>query len=81
MFAPRRTHRPVYEHPVQQVQVENPLGTCGNVVWIFFGGWIVSALYTIAGLLLTCTICGIPMATQMFKLARLSLWVSLFLKK
>ena len=45
-----------------------------NVVWIIFGGGIVSALeYLLGGLLLCLTIVGIPFGVQCFKLAELGL--------
>mgnify|MGYP003336368090 CR=1 FL=1 len=42
----------------------------GNILWIIFGGGIVICVeYLLAGVLLCCTIVGIPFGLQCFKLA------------
>jgi uncharacterized membrane protein YccF (DUF307 family) len=46
----------------------------GNIIWFLFGGLILSLQYVISGLLLCCTIIGIPFGWQIFKLAGLALW-------
>jgi len=45
----------------------------GNILWIIFGGLIISIEYFISGLLLCLTIIGIPFGVQCFKLAILAL--------
>ena len=45
----------------------------GNLVWLIFGGLLVSACYFIMGLLYCITIIGIPVGVQLFKLGMLSL--------
>jgi len=50
------------------------MSVLGNILWIILGGGIiVSALYLIGGILLCCTIVGIPFGVQLFKLARFAL--------
>ncbi|HED07231.1 MAG TPA: hypothetical protein ENI57_03850 [Ignavibacteria bacterium] len=44
----------------------------GNIIWIIFGGLIISIEYFIAGLLLSLTIIGMPFGIQSFKLAILA---------
>lgn len=46
----------------------------GNIIWLLFGGIIISIEYLISGLLLCFTIIGIPFAMQVFKLGILALW-------
>lgn len=46
----------------------------GNIIWFVFGGLILALEYVIAGLLLCCTIIGIPFGWQIIKLAGLALW-------
>lgn len=45
----------------------------GNIIWIIFGGLILSLEYFISGFLLCLTIIGIPFGVQCFKLAILAL--------
>ena len=49
------------------------MSTLGNLVWLIFGGLLVSACYFIMGLLYCITIIGIPVGVQLFKLGMLSL--------
>ena len=44
-----------------------------NVLWLLFGGIELALAYLAAGLVLCCTIVGIPFGLQCFKLAKLSL--------
>jgi uncharacterized membrane protein YccF (DUF307 family) len=45
-----------------------------NVLWIIFGGGLVIACqYALGGLLLCCTVVGIPFGVQCFKIAQLGL--------
>lgn len=46
----------------------------GNLLWVLFGGAIIAMLWFVAGLLLCCTIIGIPAGVQCFKIAGFSLW-------
>lgn len=50
------------------------MGTLGNVLWIFFGGLVITIEYLITGLVLCATIIGIPFGIQCFKLAALTIW-------
>ena len=45
----------------------------GNILWILCGGFIVSIMYYIAGLIMCVTIIGIPFGLQLFKLGTLAL--------
>lgn len=45
----------------------------GNVLWILFGGLLISLEYIAAGVALCLTIIGIPFGIQSFKLAILAL--------
>ena len=44
----------------------------GNIVWIVFGGLLLSLGYLLLGVLYCCTIVGIPVGLQLFKMAKLS---------
>jgi uncharacterized membrane protein YccF (DUF307 family) len=46
----------------------------GNLIWLVFGGIIISVEYLISSLLLMVTIVGIPFGIQTLKLAILALW-------
>jgi len=46
----------------------------GNLIWLVFGGIIISIEYIISSLLLMVTIIGIPFGIQTLKLAVLALW-------
>ena len=46
----------------------------GNIIWLVFGGIIISAEYLISSILLMVTIIGIPFGLQTLKLAVLALW-------
>lgn len=51
-----------------------PLNIVLNVLWILLGGgWAIFVQYLVAGLLLCCTVIGIPWGVQSFKLAFLGL--------
>lgn len=45
----------------------------GNIIWIVFGGLLLSLEYIVAGILMCVTIIGIPFGVQAFKLGFL-LW-------
>ncbi len=46
----------------------------GNIVWLIFGGFLVSLYYFVIGVLFCITIIGIPFGLQLIKLAGFSLW-------
>lgn len=46
----------------------------GNIIWLICGGIMIAVEYFIAGLLLCCTIIGIPFGFQAMKLGVLALW-------
>lgn len=45
----------------------------GNILWLLFGGLILSCLWFLPGLLLCATIIGIPVGIQCFKFSALML--------
>lgn len=56
------------------------MGCLGNVIWFLCGGlwqglaWTISGIFgCINGILLCCTIIGIPFGMQCFKIAKLAL--------
>lgn len=46
----------------------------GNIVWVVFGGLLMSLAYLFLGVLYCVTIIGIPVGLQLFKMASLSLF-------
>ena len=46
----------------------------GNVIWLVFGGILISIEYLISSLLLMVTIVGIPFGIQTLKLSIVALW-------
>ena len=46
----------------------------GNVIWLLLGGLATAVEYFVSGLLLCCTIIGIPFGLQAFKLGLLALF-------
>jgi len=46
----------------------------GNIIWLVFGGIIISFEYVISSILLMVTIIGIPFGIQTLKLAIVALW-------
>lgn len=46
----------------------------GNIIWIVFGGLLMSLGYLLLGIVYCITIIGIPVGVQLFKMAGLSLW-------
>ncbi len=50
------------------------MSTIGNIIWLLFGGIIISLEYFVSSLLLMLTIIGIPFGLQTLKLALLALW-------
>ena len=45
----------------------------GNLLWLLFGGLLTFILYCVDGLLLCCTIIGIPFGIQLWRLGFLAL--------
>jgi len=45
----------------------------GNIIWLVFGGLLISLMYLIASIFLIITIIGIPFGIQTLKLASLAL--------
>jgi uncharacterized membrane protein YccF (DUF307 family) len=45
----------------------------GNIIWILLGGWILFLEYLATGIVLCCTIVGIPFGFQCFKLSIVAL--------
>jgi uncharacterized membrane protein YccF (DUF307 family) len=46
----------------------------GNILWVIFGGVVLSLGYILGGLLLCLTIVGIPFGVQIMKLGLFALW-------
>lgn len=46
----------------------------GNIIWLIFGGLEAAIGYFTGSLALACTIIGIPIALQTFKIGLLCLW-------
>ena len=46
----------------------------GNVIWVLFGGFFLALGYLLSGLILCCTIIGIPFGWQIIRLAGFALW-------
>lgn len=45
----------------------------GNLIWFLFGGFLTALGWYIAGLIWCCTIIGIPVGIQCFKIGTLSM--------
>lgn len=50
-----------------------PVSCLANTLWLVFSGLPLALEFSIFGLILCCTIIGIPFGKQMFKLAKLAL--------
>ncbi len=46
----------------------------GNILWLILGGLVVALIYFLVGVVLFCTIVGIPFGIQLFKLGEYALW-------
>ncbi len=46
----------------------------GNILWLVFGGIIISLYYFVVGVLFCITIIGIPFGIQLIKLAGFAFW-------
>jgi len=51
-----------------------PLGTLGNIVWLFLAGWWLALGHLITAITLAITIIGLPFAWAHLKLAGMALW-------
>lgn len=49
------------------------MSTIGNILWVLLGGIVVAILYFVAGLVICCTIIGIPFGVQLMKIAGVAL--------
>jgi uncharacterized membrane protein YccF (DUF307 family) len=47
--------------------------TIGNVIWFVLGGWWLALAHLVTGILLCCTIIGIPLGIANFKLINVCL--------
>jgi uncharacterized membrane protein YccF (DUF307 family) len=47
--------------------------TLGNIIWFIIGGWYLTLLHILAGILLCVTIIGIPLGIGNFKMITVSL--------
>lgn len=50
------------------------MGCLGNILWLIFGGFETALMYFGYGVVLCCTIIGIPWGIQLIKLGLLCLW-------
>lgn len=62
---------------IQQIFIENYkfdidkiANGAGNIIWLLLGGLILGITYGLIGVLYCCTIIGIPVGMQAFKLAK-----------
>ncbi|HEX2947430.1 MAG TPA: YccF domain-containing protein [Clostridia bacterium] len=46
----------------------------GNIFWLILGGFVLSILWLVSGLLLCVSIIGIPFGVQCFKIAGFVFW-------
>ncbi len=46
----------------------------GNIIWVIFGGLLLSLAYLFGGLVLCLTIIGIPFGVQIMRLGLFALW-------
>ncbi len=46
----------------------------GNLIWLIFGGLAAAVGYFFGGIILCCTVVGIPFGFQCFKIAGFVLW-------
>lgn len=52
----------------------NSVKTVGNILWLVFGGLVLSVLWGIVGVICCCTIIAIPVGMQCFKFASFIFW-------
>lgn len=46
----------------------------GNILWVIFGGALLSLMWCIAGFICVCTVILMPVGFQCFKFAKFILW-------
>ena len=46
----------------------------GNILWMVLGGFIISLIYVLVGIIFCISIIGIPFGVQLFKMAGFALW-------
>ncbi len=56
------------------LEIARMMKTLGNIVWLLFGGLVISFEYLVGGTILCLTIIGIPFGIQAYKLAWVALW-------
>lgn len=56
------------------MEIARMMKTLGNIVWLLFGGLVISFEYLVGGTILCLTIIGIPFGIQAYKLAWVALW-------
>lgn len=49
------------------------MSTLGNILWFILGGFLVSLMYIMSGLLMCVTIIGIPFGVQLMKIGVVAL--------
>lgn len=49
-------------------------GALGNIIWLIFFGFWLALSHVFCGVILFCTLIGIPFGIQHFKLAGVALW-------
>ena len=49
------------------------MSVLGNIIWLVFGGFFMALEYLVSGILLCCTIIGIPFGLQVFKIGLVAL--------
>jgi uncharacterized membrane protein YccF (DUF307 family) len=60
--------------PRNHTQVEDPVRTLLNIIWLVLCGWWMALLYVIAGVVMCVLIITIPFGLQAFKLAGFMVW-------
>jgi uncharacterized membrane protein YccF (DUF307 family) len=45
-----------------------------NIIWLIFGGFVMAVAWGLAGILVACTIVGLPWAAACFRIGGFTLW-------
>ncbi|MDO5443945.1 MAG: YccF domain-containing protein [Bacteroidia bacterium] len=48
--------------------------TLGNIIWLVLGGLLSAVMYILAGIIMCCTIIGIPFGSQLIKFGLFTFW-------
>jgi len=48
------------------------MATFGNLVWFIIGGWFTALAWVLAGIIMACTVIGIPFGVAAFRMAGFS---------